>query len=68
MNNKITNILAQILSILSMAAGAFGVLFCFVFLWSSRIEDLVAAGLPFVAGTILFGSGLISFALLNRTK
>lgn len=49
-----------------MLAGAFGMLFCFPFLWSARMEDLVGAGFPFVGGAILFGCGLLAFVLNNR--
>jgi hypothetical protein len=30
--------------------------------------DVVGAGLPFVAGAILVGSGLIAFAINNRRE
>ncbi len=55
------------MAVASMLAGVFGILFCFPFLWSVRIEDLVGAGFPFVAGSILFGSGLLTFALFNKS-
>lgn len=51
-----------------MLAGGFGMLFCFPFLWSGRMEDLVGAGLPFVGGAILFGSGLVALAIINREE
>ena len=54
------------LSVISMLAGLFAMLFCFPFLWSSRIEDLVGAGFPFLAGSILFGAGLVSFCIFNK--
>jgi hypothetical protein len=60
-NYKLINFLA----ICSMIAGAFGMLFCFKFLWSNHMQDLVGAGFPFVGGSILFGAGLISLTL-NR--
>ena len=49
-----------------MLAGSFGMLFCFPFLWSARMEDLVGAGFPFVGGAILFGSGLLAFVSNNK--
>lgn len=58
--------LINLVSLLTVLAGAFGMLFCFPFLWSARMEDLIGAGLPFVSGAILFGSGLISLALNNK--
>ena len=62
MNKKTLNIIA----ILTMIAGAFGMLFCFPFLWSANIADLVGAGFPFVGGAILFSFGLLTLAVLNR--
>lgn len=56
----------DILSISTMGAGLFGMVFCFPFLWSALLEDLVGAGFPFVGGAVLFGSGLISLAMNNR--
>ena len=56
------------IAIITMVAGLFGMLFCFRFLWSARMEDLVGAGFPFVAGSILFGTGLLTLALKNKNK
>ena len=50
----------------SMIAGALGMLFCFPFLWSSRLEDLIGAGFPFVGGAVLFGAGLITLSILSK--
>jgi hypothetical protein len=52
-------------SFLAITAGIFGMLFCFPFLWSSNIADLVGAGFPFVAGAILAIGGLINISLLT---
>lgn len=54
------------LAIITMAAGLFGMLFCFPFLWSARMEDLVGAGFPFVGGAILFGAGLLTLGVMHR--
>lgn len=54
--------------IVTMLAGLFGMLFCFPFLWSGLLEDLVGAGFPFVAGSILFGTGLIGLTIFNKTE
>lgn len=56
------------LSVATMLAGAFGMLFCFRFLWSAHLEDLVGAGFPFVGGAILFGCGLLSAVVLTQNK
>lgn len=54
------------LAVFTMGAGAFGMLFSFFFLWSANMEDLVGAGFAFVAGAVLFGSGLIALGLVHR--
>ncbi|MEN8956905.1 MAG: hypothetical protein ABF242_00090 [Flavobacteriales bacterium] len=64
MNKKTINIVA----VLTMIGGAFGMLFCFPFLWSANMPDLVGAGFPFVGGAILFGSGLVSLVVNNRNS
>ena len=56
------------IAIITMVAGLFGMLFCYRFLWSARMEDLVGAGFPFVAGSILFGAGLLTLAQMNKNK
>ncbi len=58
--------LTYAISILSMIAGAFGMIFCLPYLFSSLMEDLVGAGFPFVGGALLFIGGLISLSI--RTK
>jgi hypothetical protein len=44
-------------------SGAVGMFICFVFLWSTNMRDIVAAGFGFVAGAILLGSGSITLAV-----
>lgn len=46
--------------------GAFGMLFCLPFLFSSSIADLIGAGFPFLGGAVIASAGLI--ALSNLTK
>ncbi|MEM7162229.1 MAG: hypothetical protein AAF487_07270 [Bacteroidota bacterium] len=58
--------MSSIASLVSIAAGILGMLFCLPFLFSTRLEDLVGAGLPFLAGAILIAGGLIS--LSNSSK
>jgi hypothetical protein len=55
--------LSLIGSYILLAAGLFGMLFCFPFLWSANMADLVGAGFPFVAGAILVVGGLLSLTL-----
>lgn len=43
--------------------GGAAMLFCFPFLWSANVADLVGAGFPFVAGAIFVVGGLIGLTL-----
>ena len=65
MKNLTMREISQYGSIATIVAGIFGMLFCFPFLWSSNIADLVGAGFPFVAGAILTASGLINLSILS---
>lgn len=60
--------IALILSIIAMGAGLLGMVFCFFFLWSSNLVDVTGAGFPFVAGSVLFGGGLIAFTINCQGK
>ena len=53
-------------SIVIVAAGIFGMLYCFPYLWSSNMADLVGAGFPFLAGSILVVGGMINLSILSR--
>lgn len=66
MTDKTTKTLINVIAVLTMVAGLFGMLFCFPYLWSARMEDLVGAGFPFVGGSILFGTGLLTLGIINR--
>ena len=66
MNNNIISKIINISAVLSIVAGAFGMLFSFTFLWSNNIVDVIGAGMPFIAGSILFGTGLITLAIFNK--
>jgi hypothetical protein len=66
MTDKSIKMLINAVAIIAMGAGLFGMLFCFPFLWSAKMEDLVGAGFPFVGGAILFGTGLLTLGLMNR--
>ncbi|MBC6697830.1 hypothetical protein [Hymenobacter sp. BT190] len=46
-----------------MAVGIAAMLFCYPFLWSADLADLVGAGFPFVAGAILVVGGLLNLTL-----
>ena len=66
MNKAQLKTVINTLAILSMLAGAFGMLYCFPFLWSANTADLIGAGFPFVGGSILFGAGLVTLGVFNR--
>lgn len=68
MNKNLIKNLINAAALLVAIAGAFGMLFCLPFLFSNKIIDVVGAGLPFVAGAILVGLGLIAFAINNRRE
>jgi len=55
-------------SFVIIAAGIFGMLFCYPFLWSSNFADLVGAGFPFLAGAILIVGGMINLSILSQQK
>ncbi|NVO86723.1 hypothetical protein [Hymenobacter terrestris] len=46
-----------------IAIGVAAMLFCYPFLWSADLADLVGAGFPFVAGAILVIGGLLNLTL-----
>jgi hypothetical protein len=66
MTNESMNKNVNRLGFIAIISGLFGMLFCYRFLWSTRMEDLVGAGFPFVAGAVLFGSGIVTLAINNR--
>lgn len=66
MSKRLIVQLLNAIAICSILAGGFGMLFSFQFLWSAKIEDLIGAGFPFIAGSVLFGSGLLALAILNK--
>ncbi|SDF02629.1 hypothetical protein [Chitinophaga filiformis] len=53
--------------IAAIIAGIGGMVFCLPFLFSASIPDLIGAGLPFVGGAVLAGSGLIALAIALRS-
>ena len=67
MNHKVLATLSLVLGALLVLSGAVGMLICFMFLWSSDMRDITGAGLGFVAGSIMLGSGSIVLALLAFT-
>jgi hypothetical protein len=46
-----------------VGVGAAAMLFCYPFLWSANVADLVGAGFPFVAGAIFVVGGFVNLTL-----
>ena len=55
-----------IFAIVIVIAGIAGMFYCLPFLYSARIEDLVGAGFPFLAGSVMLIGGLISIAIVSK--
>jgi hypothetical protein len=55
--------LSSLFSYCLMLVGTAAMLFCYPFLWSSNLADLVGAGFPFVAGAIFVVGGLLNLTL-----
>ena len=67
-HKKTIKLALNILSICFIVFGSLGMLYCLTYLWSTQIMDIIGAGLPFIAGAVLCGSGLITLAINNRQK
>lgn len=52
----------------AITLGAFGMLFCLPFLFSSSLADLIGAGFPFLAGAIMASAGLVALSNLAKVK
>ena len=50
----------------AIALGTFGILYCFPVLFSSSLANLVGAGLPFLAGSIITNVGLLTLSNLVK--
>lgn len=66
MKNETINKYIYIVSIITMLLGIFGMLYCVPHLYSRNMADLVGAGFPFVAGAILFGTGLLTLGITAK--
>lgn len=53
-----------LLACIFMFVGLIGMGLCFLFIWSSSMIDVVGAGMGFICGSILMGTGLISLAVV----
>jgi hypothetical protein len=67
MNRTILFYVALTLAISSIGAGIIGMLLAAPYMWYSHsVEIISGASLTFIAGSILFSSGIISFAILSK--
>ena len=66
MNPKLSNSLALVFAGILVLLGAIGMLITFLFLWSSDVRDITGAGLGFVPGAVMLGSGVVALAILGR--
>ena len=55
-----------VLSVVLMLVGLIGMGICFLFIWSSSQVDVMGAGMGFVTGAIMIGSGLIALSNVAR--
>jgi len=65
MSTKTFAVIVSTLATLLIICGAAGMLVCLIFLFSSHTQDILGAGLGFVAGAILLGSGTIALAVIS---
>lgn len=54
------------LSVIVMLTGLIGMGICFLFIWSSNHLDVMGAGMGFITGSIMIGSGLIALSNVAR--
>jgi hypothetical protein len=50
----------------AIVLGTFGMIFCFPYLFSSSLADLVGAGFPFLGGAVIASAGLITLSNLVK--
>lgn len=66
MNKQTIKYIITTTAVITMFSGVLGMLIAFPFLWSNQIGDLVAAGLIFLSGTVLFGTALITLGIMFK--
>lgn len=57
----------RFLSLAALIAGVVGMMVCAFYILVAPITEAIAAGLPFVAGAILFSIGLACLTYVNHT-
>jgi hypothetical protein len=63
-----SKMIVGLISIFTMTIGITSMLYCLNYLHSSKIEDLIGAGFPFLSGTILFTGGLVSLSIIASSN
>ena len=63
---KATSGIVVVLSAIVMLVGLIGMGLCFLFIWSSNQIDVMGAGMGFITGAIMIGSGLIALSNVAR--
>ena len=53
-----------VLACVFMLVGLIGTGICFLFIWSASMVDVAGAGMGFICGSVLMGTGLISLAIV----
>ncbi len=66
MHNTFLSSASVLLASILVLLGAMGMLITFFFLWSNDMRDIAGAGLGFVAGAVMLGSGVVSLALASN--
>ena len=65
MNNTFLSSVSVVLASILVLLGTVGMLITFFFLWSNDMRDIAGAGLGFVAGAVMLGSGVVSLAFAS---
>jgi len=65
MNTQLMNSAMSLFSLLLVVFGILGMIITLLFMWSTDMREVVSAGLAFIAGSIMLGSGVISLSLNN---
>ncbi len=64
MTQEFITMLNRALAVVAIAGGGFGMLLCVPYLLSVNLWIILAAGVIFLAGAVLYAAGSISMAIL----
>ena len=65
MNGSFLSMLSMMFAAILTVLASSGMIVTFMFLWSNDLRDITGAGLGFVAGAIILGSGVVSLAVIS---